>query len=109
MEKEYINIEPIKVQEEDLRLVYINPIGESHNGSQKLEFIFSNNPDDCIGPQWEDTCDLGVYPPRKGFIKKVMEVTSKSIEFDCIVDCIICYYCWCVDSTKKKKINAKLK
>ena len=68
MEKEYINIEPIKVQEEDLKLVYINPVGETHNGSQKLEFIFSNNPDDCIGPQWEDVCDLGVYPPRKGFI-----------------------------------------
>jgi hypothetical protein len=86
MEKEYINIEPIKVQEEDLKLVYVNPVGETHNGSQKLEFIFSNNPDDCIGPQWEDICDLGVYPPRKGFIKKVIEVTSDSIEFDCLVD-----------------------
>ena len=85
MEKEIIDIQPIKVDEGLLKLVYINPIGETHDGSQKLEFIFSNNPDDCIGPQWEDICDFGVMPPRKGFIKKVMEVTSDTIEFDCIV------------------------
>jgi hypothetical protein len=32
MEKEYINIEPIKVQDEELKLVFINPVGETHNG-----------------------------------------------------------------------------
>jgi hypothetical protein len=69
MEKEYINVEPIKVKR-GFKLVYINPVGETHNGSQKLEFIFSNNPDDCIGLNGRPICDLGVYPPRKGFIKK---------------------------------------
>jgi hypothetical protein len=86
MEKETIDVSSIKIDNSQLRLIYINPVGDSHDGSQLLEFIFSDNPDDAIGVGWEDLGIFGVQPPRKNYVKKVLEVTSKKIEFETIVE-----------------------
>lgn len=86
MEKETVYIEPKKVLDNNLKLIYVNPVGETHSGSQLLEFIFSDNPDDAIGIGWEDICDLGVQPPKKNFIKHVLKVDSKKIVFSTVVE-----------------------
>lgn len=86
IEKEYIEIEKKSVDESTLKLVYVNPVGESHTGAQVLEFIFSDVPDDAIGDHWEDECVYGVQPPKQRFIKKVLKIISKKIEFDTITE-----------------------
>jgi hypothetical protein len=86
MEKEIITINKLENQNDNLFLVYVNPVGSSFNSANKIELIFSNNIDDCIGPLWEEICSFGVEPPRKGFIKKVIEMSTKEKKFEFIVD-----------------------
>jgi hypothetical protein len=65
---------------EDLKLIYVTKIGETHNDEFVYEFIFSEAADDAIGEGWEEICAYSVHPPQKEFIDKVITLHTKDFE-----------------------------
>lgn len=68
----------------DLFLIYINFVGETHDGENIYEFIFSDDVSDVDGDEWD------VYPaanrpepPAREFVDEVMYLRSE-LKFDLI-------------------------
>jgi len=61
----------------DLYLIYVNKVGELHNGNLLYEFIFSNSIKDIDGEDWDQFPASGrPSPPNDNFIKKVGRLES---------------------------------
>jgi hypothetical protein len=70
---------------EELKLIYVTKVGETHDAEFLYEFIFSEDADNANGEGWEDICAYGVQPPLKEFIDKVITVHTKDFEF-CLLE-----------------------
>jgi hypothetical protein len=70
----------------DLELIYIMKVGESHNDEHVYEFIFSDNSEEAVGTGWEDVCLYSVNPPSKEFVNKVATLKTKKIELSLLTE-----------------------
>ena len=91
--------------DDDLKLVYINPIGENSNGKYEYELFFSKTPELVWGENWEMPCasicgdmkpDESTYSNVKRIISDipffcVQENTCFSMQ-DCIDGCVALFF-----------------
>lgn len=69
---------------EDLKLIYVLPIGENWKEEYEYEIIFSDTIKDIDGEDWDSYPASGKpSPPSKNFIKGVARITT-DIKFDVI-------------------------
>jgi hypothetical protein len=58
---------------ENPALVFVTKVGEV-NERPVYEFIFSNEPDSAVGPQWENICQYNVEPPLEKWISLIARI-----------------------------------
>ena len=78
------------MEEEDLKdvfLLFVRLIGEENDGYYRYEFMFTDNPDEAWGEDWENkpACLINDLKPSDEYITEVCIVKTK-IKFDLIQD-----------------------
>lgn len=71
----------------ELFLIFVRLIGENTDKSYRYEFLFSNNPDETYGDNWEykPCCLVNDLKPSDEYITKIKILNTK-IKFDLIQD-----------------------